>query len=371
MRRPLVIIGGGVAGGAAGVLLAKAGRHAMLLERERDPKSKVCGEFLSCAAHDHLLALGLDPAALGALPISRLRLAAGGRQVTTALPFTGWSLPRDILDEALLQRAAALGVDVHRGVTVRSLTDGDRPQLIVDEMGGVEAGAVFLATGKHDLRGTSRSVAPTHDLIGFKSYFHLSSGAAQALTGHIDLAMFHGGYAGLQLTSVNRANLSLLVTRKRFAEAGQDWFRLLDEICAENALLRSRLEHALPETDRPLAIFRLPFGFRHRPDGNAHVFRLGDQVACMPSFAGDGMSIALHSAALATRAYLADDRADTYHHHMRRDLAGQFAWGRMLSRVIGTKAGRSLLLGAAAALPAVMPALARRTRLPSLAQIIQ
>jgi flavin-dependent dehydrogenase len=371
MRKPLVIIGGGVAGAAAGVLLAQAGRHVMLLERERTPKAKVCGEFLSCAAHDHLLALGLDPAALGALPITRLRLAVGARHIAATLPFTGWSLPRDILDEALLQRAAALGADIRRGMTVRSLADNPRPHLIVEGLGEIEANAVFLATGKHDLRSIGRSTTAAQDLIGFKSYFDLSGDAAQAVAGHIELAMFDGGYAGLQLAGANRANLSLLVTQRRFAAAGQDWFRLLDDICAENALLASRLSGAVPETDRPLAIFRLPFGFRHRPNGSAHIFRLGDQVACMPSFAGDGMSIALHSAALATQAYLSDSHADAYHRRMRRDLAGQFAWGRFLSRVIGTRTGRRLLIGAAAALPAMMPALARRTRLPHLAHVIQ
>lgn len=371
MRTPLVIVGGGVAGGAAAVLLARAGQQVMLLERERAPKPKVCGEFLSCAAYDHLVALGLEPAALGALPISRLRLSAGTRQVAATLPFTGWSLPRDVLDEALLQRASALGADIRRGCVVRTLDGGERPRLTVDGKGEMEAGAVFLASGKHDLRGVAREIAAADDLIGLKAYFHLTGSEAQALEGRIELGLFDGGYAGLQLVGRYRANLSLLVRQERFAATGNDWFRLLDDVCRENTLLGTRLAHALPETDRPLAIFRLPFGFRHRPDGQAHLFRLGDQMACMPSFAGDGMSIALHSAARATQAYLAGDHADTYHAHMRRDLRTQFIWGRLLSQVIGTRSGRALFMAAAAALPTMMPALAHLTRLPRLAQIVE
>jgi len=372
MRQPVVIVGGGVAGSAAAALLARAGRPALLIERERNAKPKVCGEFLSCAAHDYLTGLGVDAVALGALPIERLRLAAGSRQIEANLPFTGWSLPRDVLDEALLQRAASLGAEIRRGHVVRSLQSGERPSLTIDGFGDIEAGTVFLASGKHDLRGAPRPTSSGRgDLIGLKGYFHLTRSQAQALAGHIELGLFAGGYAGLQLVGANRANLSLLVAQERFAAAGQDWFRLLDEISNENALLGSRLAGALPEIDRPLAIFRLPFGFRHRPDGNPHLFRLGDQMACMPSFAGDGMSIALHSAALATEAYLAGAHADAYHARMRRDLGRQFAWGRVLSHVIGTKAGRSLLMGAATALPAMMPALARLTRLPRLAEIVQ
>jgi flavin-dependent dehydrogenase len=371
MKVPLIIIGGGVAGAAAAVLLARAGQQVTLLERERTAKPKVCGEFLSCAAHDHLVALGLDPGALGALPIGHLRLSAGSRHITAALPFTGWSLPRDVLDESLLQRAAALGADIQRGVMVRSLDGGERPRLNVDSVGEIETDAVFLATGKHDLRNAARPVTGADDLIGLKAYFHLIPSETQALKGHIELALFHGGYAGLQLVGANRANLSLLVSRQRFAAADHDWFRLIDDICAENALLGTRLAHALPETDRPLAIFRLPFGFRHRPDGQAHLFRLGDQMACMPSFAGDGMSIALHSAARAAQAYLAGTSANDYHARMRRDLRTQFLWGRLLSQAIGTAAGRALFMGAVSAVPAVMPVLARLTRLPRLAQVVQ
>ena len=88
-------------------------------------------------------------------------------------------------------------------------------------------------------------------------------------------------------------------------------------------------------------------------------------------FIGDGMSIAIHSAARATQAYLAGDHADTYHARMRRDLRTQFVWGRLLSRVIGTQTGRKVLMGAATALPAMMPALAKFTRLPRLAQAIR
>jgi len=372
MTPPLAIIGGGVAGASAAILLARAGRRVMLLERERAPKPKVCGEFLSCAAHDYLLALGLSPQKLGARPISRLRLAAGTRQVSTPLPFTGWSLPRDILDTALLDRAALLGVDIQRGVAVRSLDLGDRPRLVTEARGVIEADAVFLATGKHDLRGVARPVTEKDDLIGLKAYFHLTRDAAAALGDHIELAMFSGGYAGLQLVAPNRANLALLVSRGRFAAADQDWFRLLEAICGENALLGARLGTAVPETDRPLAIFRLPFGHRHKPDGQANLFRLGDQAACMPSFAGDGVSIALHSAFLASEAYLSGASADLYHARMRRDLAAQFAWGRLLSRLIGSHLGRHALMTTATLLPAMMPALTRLTRLqPSLIEVAQ
>ena len=42
----VLIAGGGPAGAAAAILLARAGRRVLLAERETAPREKVCGEFL-------------------------------------------------------------------------------------------------------------------------------------------------------------------------------------------------------------------------------------------------------------------------------------------------------------------------------------
>ena len=68
MSRP-IIIGGGLAGGAAAARLAQLGRPALLIEREAGPHDKVCGEFLSGEAVTALGKLGLDCRRLGGVPI--------------------------------------------------------------------------------------------------------------------------------------------------------------------------------------------------------------------------------------------------------------------------------------------------------------
>lgn len=366
MMHPAVIVGGGVAGAAAACLLAAAGRQVLLIERERTPKPKVCGEFLSCAAQSYIRELGIDLRALGALPIERVRLAAGARVAEAPLPFQGLSLPRHVLDEALLARAAQLGAEIWRGHAVREISAGHGVSVLVDGKGSIRAGALFLASGKHDVRGGERPVTPgRHDYIGLKGYFDLPTDQSRELSGHIELAMFDGGYAGLQLVEAGRANLSLLVTQRRFALANHDWDALLRGIGAENALLGTRMAHAIPQLKRPMAIFRLPFGYLHSGPDVADIYRLGDQMACMPSFSGDGMSIALHSAFLGSQAYLTKKPAELYHRHMRRDLARQFGWGRLLSGLIKWRVGQHLLLTAAAMLPPLLPRMASLTRLPS------
>jgi 2-polyprenyl-6-methoxyphenol hydroxylase-like FAD-dependent oxidoreductase len=122
LQDEVLIIGGGVAGCAASIALARKGRSVTLIEREPTPRHKVCGEFLSGEALEDLHALGIDVTSLGAVPIDYVRLAAARRAATTPLPFPAKSLTRKALDTALIAEAIAAGVRVKRGRGVQSLS---------------------------------------------------------------------------------------------------------------------------------------------------------------------------------------------------------------------------------------------------------
>src|SRR6202022_3527040 len=111
----VLILGGGVAGCAASIALARKGRRVTLIEREPTSRHKVCGEFLSGEALEDLHALGIDVASLGAVPIDYVRLAAARRAAEAPLPFRAASLTRKALETALIAEAVSAGVRVKRG----------------------------------------------------------------------------------------------------------------------------------------------------------------------------------------------------------------------------------------------------------------
>ena len=104
-KEEIVIVGGGLAGASAACILADAGCPTLLIERDAEPRHKVCGEFLSIEAQTYLADLGLDLDRLGASRISRIRLAHGRSTTEADLPFLARGLSRRILDEALLRQA--------------------------------------------------------------------------------------------------------------------------------------------------------------------------------------------------------------------------------------------------------------------------
>lgn len=367
MNAPLetLVLGGGLAGSAAAAWLAKAGRPVTLLERERLPHHKVCGEFLSGEARGWLAKLGLNAEALGGAPIDRVRLTAGARTAQAKLPFLAAGLSRRILDEALLEHAAALGVRVERGVTARGIAaDG----AVATTHGDLRARRLLLATGKHELRGARRDAAGTlSDMVGFKTHLRLAPPQRAELARHIELHLFPGGYAGLQPIERDAANLCLLVQRDRLAELDNSFDALVESFGRDAPLLASRLAGSVALFDRPLAISNVPYGYLHRaaPDDPAWLWRLGDQAAVIPSFCGDGMAIALHSARLAAQSLLLGEGAAAYHARLRRDVARPVTLATEAQRRIGmAPAAQRRLVAAARILPPTLRLAATLTRVP-------
>lgn len=346
-----LIIGGGLAGAAAAIDLARAGHAPLLLERESAPHDKICGEFLSGEAVAALAALGCDPRRLGAVPITRVELWAGPRQVAATLPFPALSLSRRVLDAALLEVAAGAGVDVRRGVAVRGLAG----TCALTTAGEVPARHLLLASGKHDVRGARRPDGP--DEIGLKMYF-AAPALHRQLAGTVRVVFFDCGYAGLQPVEGGRLNLCLLIDGARFRALG-GWPALLAELLRAPGL--AALADARPLLARPLAISRVPYGHLARTSDDG-LWRLGDQAAVIPSFCGDGMAIALESGRLAAAMLAAGAGASAYQRALLARTQRPVRLAMAALRMTRHPLGRMAALAGLAAIPGAIGLLARATR---------
>lgn len=353
--KPLVILGGGPAGAAAAITLARAGTRPLLLERSAATQEKVCGEFLGADAAAALAGLGIDLAALGAVPVRRAIFAAGRREGRFDLPFAAWSLPRLVLDDALLALAEASGAEVRRGVAVTSAARGDGGWRLRLGDGRVEAaGAVVLATGKHELRGLARDAAGG------------SVGLKLALEGvpigdAIAVLACAGGYAGLQPRAGGGANLCLALPAGTpgLAAAARDPAALLALVAGGSAVARDLLRDAVAVWARPLAVAAVPYGYIAPAESG--VFRVGDQAAVIPSLCGDGIAMALGSGRGAAEAILAGQGAAMHQAGWARHVRPGMRVARAMDVALAWAPGAVAL--AAGWLPGMARWAARRTRL--------
>jgi flavin-dependent dehydrogenase len=361
MSRSLVI-GGGPAGASLATQLARAGREVLLVEKEGGPHDKVCGEFLSYETIDALRRLDVDPQVLGAVPIARVAVSAGRRVSVSALPFKALSLSRRVLDEALLQGAVDAGVTILRRTRVTGI-DAHGADWRVTAANGlrIESSQVFLATGKHDIRGLRRPVGRQSDLIGFKTHLRLAPAMAEALRDAVELYLFPGGYAGLETIEGGLANFCLVVRKSQFAALGSTWVGLYRGVLRSCPHLQTRLGDSADVMSRPLAIAAIPYGHvQHQADG---LWRLGDQAAVIPSFAGEGMAIALQSADLAAKFALAGRSAQSFQAAFAAQVSMQVGSATQISQALVRPQAQGLIVAALALAPRLLTLMAQRTRL--------
>ena len=331
MRRAL-IIGGGPAGAAAAIRIASAGRPVTLIERNEGPTDKVCGDFLSGEAVQSLGALGVDVAAVGPEPIGGLRLLHGRHCATTHLPFAAFGISRRVLDEALLRRAADCGASVLRGHAVRRLSHGRRGYVADTTLGPMATDDLFLATGKHELRGMARPQSGS-GLLGLKMYYAFDPTQSRELRGHVELTLFTHGYAGLLAVRPDQAVLCVLISRSGYRAMGSRWAALLEALGGSCPELGRRLNGARPLLARPLAISGLPYGYLARGNGTLPVFRVGDQAMVVGSLTGDGVAQALASGTLAAEVWLRGETAGEYQGTLRTLAARQMRLASAMHRL--------------------------------------
>lgn len=285
--------------------LARLGWDVLLLERDRLPRHKVCGEFLSPEARLSLHNLGLYPVVngLGPAPLTGAVLTTRrGTTVELPLPGQAWGLSRFVLDASLAQAAVRQGAQLCMGATVTACTRPNghyrlrlRGKNTPDQ---VQARAVIMACGRHSWPGLSPGIAPDKNpkrgwrrCVGLKTHYnHIE------MPPRVELYLFSGGYAGINPIEQGRANVCLLMTYDAFERAGKSVAGAIAAVAARHNLLARRLNsgRALPETACAVAPVDT-----HRPARPwAGVACLGDTAAMIPPLTGDGMAMALRSTEL-------------------------------------------------------------------------
>lgn len=150
-----MVAGGGPAGTAAAITLARLGRRVTIVDKATFPRDKCCGDGLTAAALRRVEHLGLDPRTVASWePVEDVMVVtASGRPVHLPLPRRSGGLfavsaRRADLDAALLDRARQSGVQVIEGRGVTGVTaSANGVEVEVDGGAGLTAGYLVAADG--------------------------------------------------------------------------------------------------------------------------------------------------------------------------------------------------------------------------------
>jgi len=318
-----LVIGAGAAGSAVSILLAEAGWRIAMAEQNSYPRRKVCGECIAAGNLPLLDQLGLGTAfdASAGPELRRIAWMDAAGTVSTAMPACtsgpypyGRALGRDRLDTLLLQRAKAVGVAILQPAKVRYVkgepgkfacgvefaTEGSTSA--TSEQLTLQVPVVIDAHGSWERDPVRDGAAPARrhrrsDLLAFKATFR----HAQLSSGLLPVLSVKGGYGGMVLGDDGRTTLACCIRRDALARcrarlpgatAGSAVERFLIESCPG---VREMLQGAVREGSW-LSVGPLRPGIRL--SGETRVFRIGNAAGESHPLIGEGISMALQSAAL-------------------------------------------------------------------------
>jgi len=297
-----IIVGAGLAGCSTAVQLAERDYDVLLLEKDRLPRHKLCGEFLSPEAQSSLRRLNVldDVQAAGARSIDRAHLSApSGTSTTHPLPGTALGLSRYTLDRLLFDRACEVGATGRLEANVRSvrgtLADGFR----VDAGGETVRGRVVVgAYGRRGMldrtleRPFLRESTP---YVAFKA--HYESRTATEPPGRIELYAASGGYCGVGPVEENRLNVCWIGRADSLKRSGGTPEAMLQDVLAQNRSLKARMGELSRVSPGFKAVSQIPLMAKSRFAED--VCMVGDAAGMIAPLCGDGMAMALSTADLA------------------------------------------------------------------------
>ena len=317
----VVIVGGGLAGLTASTYLSQKGLSVLVIEKNKYPHHKVCGEYVSNEVRPFLDHLGLDLEGLGAVQIDKFSISnQKGKILSTKLPLGGFGISRFALDNALYQLALANGVQVVFE-SVESMSF-DNHEFKVHTKENAYRGTIALgAYGKRsplDKKLDRSFIKGKSPWLGVKAHYRIPDFPVD----EVQLHCFEGGYGGLSVTENGTVNFCYLTNYKSFQkEKNIDAFNT--NIVAGNPHLKSFLHNSEPIFEAPLSIAQISFAKKELV--HHHVLMCGDSAGLIHPLCGNGMAMAIHTAKIVSDCILSFLHDKEYtRQQMEADYIGQW-----------------------------------------------
>jgi len=284
----VAIVGAGPAGSSCSAFCALAGLRTVVLEREKFPREKVCGDCLNPSCWPVLGRLGIAERVRqlshGILDSVEF-IAIGGRKIIVDLPSGEESeiaVKRSLFDMLLMSRARELGTQVYEETTVTALTSSSG--WIIQ----TARGPTFAARTLVGADGRNSTVArlcnwlprPARERVALQAHIALPAGFGNRVV----LQFLPEGYSGQAPVNRNELNLCLVSNPSKLP-ALRHWAE------KQFGLQPNHQWHTItPLTRAALAPAR------------EKLFLVGDAARVVEPFTGEGIYYAIRSGELAAQA---------------------------------------------------------------------
>ena len=321
-----IVVGGGPGGSTAASFLSRGGKKVLLLEKEKFPRDKTCGDAISGKSLAVLEELGLVGAiekadhgeikgVLFSSPngsLASIMFGKEGEQIGK-----GYTCRRQVYDNLLFQNAKK-HCDAMEGMAAVSLVKENGEVVGVKARGAdgkeyefrgrmvIGADSVNSIVAR-EIRGAD--VDPDHTCIAYRAYYSGITGMTGCLEIHFVKSIMPG-YFWIFPMENGLANVGVGMVMADMKKHGTDLGKAMEDITANNPLFKERFANA--KMVSPLKAWSLPFGSKKRKVHAQNVLLVGDAAGLVDPFSGEGIGNAMLSGKLASEVAIeALDAGDT------------------------------------------------------------
>ena len=292
----VIIIGGGLAGLCNAIHISKLGKKVVLIEKNEYPKHKVCGEYISNEVLPYFGFLDINPFDFGAVKIKSFQLSTTKSKLISArLPLGGFGISRHQLDFVLLEKAQENGVTILKDSVLNIKFSNDVFSVETKENKTLSSKITIGAFGKRsllDVKMERKFIQKKAPYLGVK--IHVRGDFPEDL---VALHNFKGGYCGVSKVENNAINLCYITNYTSFKKY-KNIEDFQEQVVFKNKFLKGIFQNSEAVFEKPLTISQISFETK-KPVEN-HILMCGDSAGMIHPLCGNGMSMAIQSAQLAS-----------------------------------------------------------------------
>lgn len=334
----IIITGGGLSGLVSSIILSKAGKKVLVIERKKYPFHRVCGEYISNETRPFLSSIGLNFKDLDVKEITKfLFTSPAGRKLETDLDLGGFGVSRYKLDEELYKLAQTVGVTFLLENTVESIDFQNDRFIVKTPFETFNSRFVIGAFGKRtklDATLQRDFFTKRSPYIGVK--YHIKTDFPKDL---IALHNFKDGYCGISAIEGDKYCLCYLTTRENLRKHGTI-AEMEKKILWKNPHLQKIFTESEFLYEKPEVINEISFAPKTTIEN--HILMVGDSAGLITPLCGNGMAIAIHGAKLLSESILENfnDRGlveTNYQKRWKKHFSQRLWVGRIVQKLFGNE----------------------------------
>jgi flavin-dependent dehydrogenase len=366
MSYNVIIVGGGLAGLTSAVHLSKKGLSVLLIEKNEYPKHKVCGEYISNEVLPYLKVLDFNPFDYGAKKIVDFTLSTPqSRSVNIKLPSGGFSISRYCIDWELSKKAKKYGAEIlHVNVTDIQFKN-DQFEVFTNQNKQYQSEIVIGSFGKRsnlDIKMKRDFIQKSSPFLGVKAHYK-----GDFPDDAVGLHNFEGGYCGISKVETNNVNVCYIADFKSFKR-----YKNIDDfqkkVLSQNKYLKEVFDTYELAFEKPLSISQVSFSAKEAVEN--HILMCGDSAGMIHPLAGNGMSMAIRAAQMASQQILKfksgelKSRADLENQYTRiwnKEFGTRLKSGHLVARLFDLGLFSELIMLFLKVFPFILPHIIKRT----------